>query len=81
MGNVLEIVTKESLSPSSLPKEIVEAVKARLDSDEKSVELYTHVYKDKNKWSVAYGGETVKTVQTPCQLAERHHGDPIRLNL
>ena len=62
MGNVLEIVTKESLSPTSLPKEIVEAVKARLDSDEKTVELYTHVYKDKNKWSVY---QEVKGIELP----------------
>lgn len=62
MGNVLEIVTKESLAPSSLPEEIVEAVKARLDSDEKTVELYTHVYKDKNKWSVY---QEVKGIELP----------------
>jgi len=62
MGNVLEIVTKESLAPSSLPEEIVEAVKARLDSDEKTVELYTHVYKEKNKWSVY---QEVKGIELP----------------
>ena len=62
MGNVLEIVTKESLAPSSLPEVIVEAVKARLDSDEKTVELYTHVYKDKNKWSVY---QEVKGIELP----------------
>ena len=62
MGNVLEIVTKESLSPNTLPQEIVEAVKARLDSDEKSVELYTHVYKDKKNWSVY---QEVKGIEIP----------------
>ena len=62
MGNVLEIVTKESLAPTSLPKEIVEQVQARLDSDEKTVDLYTHVYKDKNKWSVY---QEVKGIELP----------------
>jgi hypothetical protein len=62
MGHVLEIITKENISPSSLPKEIVEAVKARLDSDEKTVELYTYVCKEKTKWSVY---QEVKGIELP----------------
>ena len=52
MGNVMEIVTKESLAPSTLPKELLELVQGRIDQDEKTVDLYTHVYKNKNKWQV-----------------------------
>ena len=43
MGQVLEIITKESLSPKSLPEEVAELIQADLSGDEKSVDIYTHV--------------------------------------
>jgi hypothetical protein len=45
-GNVLEIVVKETVSPSILPPEVADAVRAKADSSqtpEKFVDLYTHV--------------------------------------
>lgn len=62
MGNVLEIITKESVARSALPKEIREYLFANdLDSKEEgekagtdhdTVEMYTHVYRDGEKWQV-----------------------------
>ena len=60
MGNVLEIITKESVSPLSLP----EKAKALVVDDSvpmQSVDLYTCVKWDSNKWIVhqELGGEEV----------------------
>ena len=52
MGNVNEIITKESLSPNTLPPELQEVVGPRLDADEKTVDLYTYIYRDKNKFHI-----------------------------
>jgi hypothetical protein len=55
MGNVLEMITKESVSPETLP----DAIKAIIADSEgadkdssKSVDMYTHIYRDGNKWQV-----------------------------
>ena len=45
MGQVLEIITKESLSPKSLPEDVAEIIQADLSGDEKSVDIYTHFCK------------------------------------
>lgn len=49
MGNLLEIVIKETVSPLMLPKETIEMLlmsdKTFLEKDEKSLDLYTHVYR------------------------------------
>lgn len=62
MGNVLEIITKETVSRSTLPEEIrnslfekdysskSEGEKAGTDYDD--VDMYTHVYRDGNHWMV-----------------------------
>jgi hypothetical protein len=55
MGNVLEVITKESVSPEMLPEE----VKAMLDKGEKTedsfarnLDLYTYVCRKDKKWEV-----------------------------
>lgn len=60
MGNVIHIITKENVSPLLLPPEVQSAISkeeveerdSRKLSDEHDVELYTHVCREKNKWSV-----------------------------
>lgn len=55
MGNVLDIITKETVSPETLTPEIKEML-SESDSAEtdrnKSVDMYTHIYRDGNKWQV-----------------------------
>ncbi|PZA13959.1 phage tail protein [Rhodopseudomonas palustris] len=57
-GNVLEIVVKELVSPTVLPQAIAEAVKAEAaktkgaGSEDKSAELYTHIVREHDQWSV-----------------------------
>jgi hypothetical protein len=62
MGNVKEIITKESLSPNTLEPELQQAIEPRLDADEKSVDLYTHIYRDKNKFHVY---QEIKGIEVP----------------
>ena len=53
MGNVLEIVTKEQISPNAVPKRIRQAVKAAAkEGDEKTVALYTYVKRVGNKFEI-----------------------------
>lgn len=62
MGNVLEIITKESVSPKMLPKEHLELLQDKTgDSLEKSYDLYTCCKLVDNKWMIhqEVGGETV----------------------
>lgn len=53
MGNVLEIITKESVSPEALPEEI-KALIADDDkeSSDKPIDMYTHIYRDGEQWKV-----------------------------
>jgi len=48
-GNVLRIITRESISPETLPKEVRGAVSDKLD-DKGRVELYTGVFLEDDKW-------------------------------
>jgi hypothetical protein len=52
MGNVLEIITKESLAYNSLDLEIQELIQEEYKSDEKNCELYTHIKREKDKYYV-----------------------------
>jgi hypothetical protein len=53
MGNPLEIVTKESVSPEVLPEEVRDKVQNSPDyRDQKTVDLYTHIKRVKNKYEV-----------------------------
>ena len=64
MGNVLEIVVKESVSPLMLPEEIRKQVQEEVDNDDsdKSIELYTHIERKADKWSVY---QEVKEIEVP----------------
>jgi hypothetical protein len=67
MGNVLEIVVKEKVSPDVLPPELVGRLKGKATEQatskapEKTVELYTHIVRQNDKWTVRQEvkGETV----------------------
>lgn len=61
-GNVLEIVTKECLSPKTLPEAIRESVKGKLKGDEKTVDVYTHILREDKEWEVY---QEVKGITVP----------------
>lgn len=50
MGNVLEIIIKESISPLMLSDKIKEALGDKLDASQKNLDLYTKVCRKDNKW-------------------------------
>jgi hypothetical protein len=61
MGNVLELIVKEDVAPDALPEEIRTAIEAEQSikggkredqSSDKSVELFTRVWRDGDKWRV-----------------------------
>lgn len=53
MGNVLEIIVKETVAPEALPKELREKLKdADKSGKEKTLELFTRVYREGGKWVV-----------------------------
>lgn len=65
MGNVLDIITKESVSPLMLPEEVRTAALGEGDqplNTEKNVDLFTHVYRDEKKWRVY---QEVKGMRVP----------------
>lgn len=53
-GNLLEIVTKEAVSPKSLTSEFYEKVKLVVGykGDDKTCDIYTYVYFEKNHWEI-----------------------------
>ena len=51
MGNVLEIITKESVNALMLPPEIQELIQAS-ESEMKNLELYTHLTRTQKGWEV-----------------------------
>ena len=67
-GNLLEFVTKEAVSPIALPEEIRQAVVERMklvqtsQSNEKTVDLYTHVERKHDKWTIY---QEVKGIKVP----------------
>lgn len=53
MGNVLEIITKESVSPEALPEEIKSLIASEeSEHGDKPVDMYTHIYREDNNWIV-----------------------------
>ena len=53
-GNVLEIITKESVSPIVVPKEVLDHKddqQHKMDM-EKNLDLYTRIIRKKNKWEI-----------------------------
>lgn len=54
MGNVLEIIVQEKIHPEVLPEEIQQTIKtSETYTNEKTVELYTWVRREDNKWKVS----------------------------
>jgi len=51
-GNIMEIITKECLSPTTLPEEIREPVTGQLKDDEKTVDIFTHIYREDNLFKI-----------------------------
>jgi hypothetical protein len=55
MGNVLDIVTKETVSPEALDDEAKEIALGNDTAEkvrDKSVDLFTHIYREGDKWKV-----------------------------
>lgn len=52
MGNVLEIITKEEVSPLMLPEEFRKTLKKEDTSPEKTISLFTHIKRVEGKWTV-----------------------------
>lgn len=52
MGNVLEIITKESVSPLMLPEEVRQLLTDPEDRSTKDYDLYTYVCRKDKKWEV-----------------------------
>ena len=52
MGNVLDLIVKESISPKALPEEIREEIEKGDLNPDQTVDLYTRVTRVDNKWEV-----------------------------
>ena len=52
MGNVLDLIVKESISPKALPEEIRDEIEKGDLNPDKTVDLYTRVTRVDNKWEV-----------------------------
>lgn len=52
MGNVLDLIVKESISPKVLPEEIRDEIEKGDLNPDKTVDLYTRVTRVGNKWEV-----------------------------
>ena len=62
-GNVLEIITKESIAPNVLPEEIQQQVYDQIQGDEKTCDLFTHVCRRvKDKFEIY---QEVKGIEIP----------------
>ena len=65
MGNVLDIIVKENVSPLTIPEEMRAAVLGEGDDSttvDKSIEMFTHVWRDGKKWRVY---QEVKGLRVP----------------
>ena len=70
MGNVLEIITHETVSPLVLSPEIRESIQNEDTSGdrlEKTIDLYTRIYLEENKWKVF---QEVKGVVIPESIGD-----------
>lgn len=52
MGNVMDIITKENVAKETLPEtlELPEGSETKSPAGEKTIELYTHIYRDGRRW-------------------------------
>lgn len=65
MGNVLDILTKETLSPQALDPEVMALVNGpdgQTDAGAKTVDMFTHIYREGKKWQVY---QEIKGVRLP----------------
>lgn len=62
MGNVLEIMTKESMSPMMLDKAVRELLTDPIDKNQKSYDLYTKICLVDKKWEVY---QEVQDIEVP----------------
>ena len=74
MGNVIEIITKESVALAALPEEIAKAIKNQdkgqdYSTVESSCDIYTHVCRREKKWEVF---QEVKGIKVPESVGEYH---------
>ena len=67
-GKVLKIIIKESLSPTTLPKKIAEAVGNQITDEQKTINLYTCVKREKNKFVVSQEVKQKIVFQTSYDL-------------
>lgn len=67
MGNVLEIITKESVSPTMLPEEVRILLTDPEDRSTKDYDLYTYVCRKADKWE-AY--QEVQGIEVPGSRGE-----------
>ena len=67
-GKVLKIIIKESLSPTTLPKKIAEAVGNKITDEQKTINLYTCVKREKNKFVVSQEVKGKIVAQTSYDL-------------
>lgn len=67
-GSVLEIVIKESVSPMMLPPHVLAAIEASeeevLDTNEKNLDLFTHIYRTKKGYEVCQEVKGIRIQET-----------------
>ena len=49
-GEILKIIIKESISPTSLPLEIAKQITKKTDEEHKNLNLFTYIYKEIDKY-------------------------------
>ena len=80
MGNILEIVTKENVTPNVLPKSISKLVKGRMDSEERTCELFTHIKRVGKKYQIYQEVKGLKVPGTDGEyLIDRSPYIPLRM--
>ncbi|MFB2563642.1 portal protein [Rhizobium sp. IMFF44] len=52
MGNVIEIITREDIAPDMVPEAMKGHVKNKSKSNERTIELYTHIVRQRDRWTI-----------------------------
>ena len=70
MGNVLEIITKETVSPKMLPEEHLKVLKDKGEEVSRSLDLYTCCRLENQRWKVMQevGGEVIPSTKGDLPL-------------